>query len=283
MYEPIVTASIVASEGYGKTEFLWTLPPGSHIFHIDSNTEESFEAAVESEKIARDDYTLHQIDYPATVFGKKNEIQELADKAWEDQFIEPLRDVLDDKDVRAIGLDTGTELFELLMMADHGRTIQVLPEMRTKTNYKMKGLLGALKRSKKHVVLLHRARAVYESKVIQTQQGKEERREKVDGVYEREGFSKVGFHVNVEAFLTFDPTRSEKAVQRFGMRIDRCTPRPGLITRRAYEKDFWKTDEDGWYFGLHKYGKNGEHKIRRVSFPFLATLMYPNTDIGDWL
>src|SRR4029077_20896375 len=110
--------------------------------------------------IKRDDITLYEVPYPATIFKGRDEVQTDAENAWSSEFLDPLEKVLDDNDIVSVGLDTDTEMFELKLMADHGKTVQILPEMRTKTNYMFKGLLQALKRSSKHVILLHRLKDV---------------------------------------------------------------------------------------------------------------------------
>src|SRR5579862_2206189 len=217
-YRPTPVLSACAMERGGKTTLGFSGPTPLEMFHIDPNTEEVFEKLIAAEQIDRDAVTLHPISYPASVFGSRDDVQTQAEEAWEKEFIDPLRDALETKDTRGIVLDTATELFELALMKDHGRTVQIMPEMRTKTNYLFKGLLNALKRSGKTIVLLHRLRDSYADVVRRTNHGKETSREKVAGLYEREGFNKTGFHVNIEVMLAFDPTREGQSNQ-YGVRF----------------------------------------------------------------
>lgn len=277
---PPLVASINAQEGHGKTTFLLTGKKPLSLFHIDPNTEEIVNKAVKEGDIDESDVTLYPVEYPASIFGGRDEIQDDAEKAWGETFLDPLREVLDDDDVATIGLDTGTELFELLMMADHGKTIQILPELRTKTNYKFKGLLQALKRSKKHIIILHRVRDVWATTVVQSSKGEEEQRNKVPGVYEREGFNKVGYHVNVEAYLSFSPSRGGTIYNQYGIRVSRCTQRPSLVTRQPDEKQFWNLDDDAWWWGRKKL-EDGT-RVRRASFTYLAMQVFPGTTVEDW-
>lgn len=279
-YQRILTASIVALDGHGKTDFLKTLPTPAAIFHIDPNTEESFEEDFEHDRLDRDDWKLYQVDYPATVFKDEDSIADDATESWNEQLIGPLKDTLEDDDIKAIGFDTGTELFELKLMADHGRTIQILPEMRTKTNYKFKGFLNALKRSKKHTVLLHRARAVYQNVERETNSGTQQSREQLDGVFEREGFSKMGFHVNVEAYLYHRPQRSDVLRKQFGIRVARSMARPGLKTAEVATPEFWDFKDPAWWWGREQI--DGKW-VRRCSFPYLATKVYPDSSVKDWM
>lgn len=273
-FVPTPVLSACALDGHGKTTFALTAPKPLALFHIDPNTEETVEKAIDSKLIARGDVTLYPVPYPASIFNAKDALQTEAEHAWEDKFIEPLRTVLDDSDVRGVVFDTSTELFELVLMADHGRTVQIMPEMRTKTNYKFKGLLNALKRSGKTIVLLHRLRDAYENKSVNTSKGKEERREKIDGVYEREGFSKTGFHVNVEVALFFDPTREGAEANRYGVKITRCTQRPALILNPEMRVD------EGVRWGREKQADGS--RIVRASVPWVLSQVYPDIAIDHW-
>lgn len=217
--------------------------------------------------VDKNDIDLHEVPYPATIFGHKDEIADDASRAWEDEFLTPLKAVLEDDDVKSIGFDTGTELFELKMMADHGKTIQILPELRTKTNYQYKGLLQALKRSKKNIILLHRLRDVWRTTEKENSKGEiEETRDKVQGMYEREGFNKTGFHVNAEVYLMHSASRGGSTSNQFGMRVGKSLQRPSLVTDDPTEKAFWNLEHEDWWWGREKV--NGE-KIRRASIPYL--------------
>jgi hypothetical protein len=139
--------------------------------------------------------------------------------------------------------------------------------MRTKTNYVYKGLLRALKQSGKHVVLLHRTRDVWESTTRETPSGEVTERNKVPGVFEREGFNRTGFHVNAEVYLMFEPSRGGSLANQFGMRVTRCLQRPALATRQSDEKAFWDLSDEGWWWGREKIDGR---RMRRASFEYLA-------------
>ncbi len=279
-YDPIIMASIVAKEGHGKTELLKTLPRKkgkAAVFHIDPNTEEVFERAFDSGELDRDEWIMHRVNYPTSALAKRNTIKDKAIREME-SLLDALDNVLQDDDVSGIGFDTGTEIFDLHLMEQVGKTVQILPEMRTGANYKYKGLLRAIQSSGKHCLLLHRARTRFESRKVETSQGTDEVREAVDGVYEREGFSRTGFSVNIEAFVMRDIARHEKIGRQFGIRFGKCTPRPSLVTADPASKEFWDLSE-GWKWG--SYEVEGE-RIRRVSFQHIALSAYPNTKLEDW-
>lgn len=259
-YTPTLVASICAMEGGGKTEFGAGCPDPIRYFSVDPNTEEVLERWQETKKLYLESY-----DLPSAAFGDKGEIQDAAAKVL-GELLDKLSPIIR-KEMRrmpkTVVLDTATEMFELALLADHGRAVQILPEMRTKTNYKWKSVINGLKRSGCNVVLLHRLRDKYENKTVRTRDGAKEERVKVEGEYEREGFSKTGFLVNVEAFLFHDPTRDKG--DQYGMQIARCTNRPLLIGR-----EYWGDRE-----------VEGE-TIRATSFESLATLVYRKTTLSDW-
>lgn len=275
LYLPTPVISACALDHHGKSSFLFTAPKPLAVFHIDPNTEELYEKLAANGTIDRTDVRMHPIPFPASCFGDKDELQDLSAHAWEDDFIDPLKDALEDDEIQAIGLDTATELFELKLMADHGKTVQIMPEMRTKTNYKFKGLLNALKRSKKTIVLLHRLRESYESKEITTNQGIVESREKVQGLYEREGFNKTGFHVNVEVMLWFDPTKETKHdANKYGVRFYSSTARPSLVSSMEFRND------EHMQYGREK--QEDGTRIVRASVPWVLHQVYPDIPIEHW-
>lgn len=272
--------SVNALDGHGKTTYLLSAPKPIALFAIDPNTEDRVQQAMEAHEIKASDVQLTTISYPTTVLGgDRNDVQDEAEKAWNEELVPPLVEALKDDAVATIGLDTGSELFELLLMAHHGKTIQILPEMRTKVNYEYKGFLQAMKRSRKNIILLHRLRDHYESRTRETQSGTEEVREKVAGMYEREGFSKTGFHVNAEVCLMYEPSRSETTASQYGQRVHRCLHRPAIVTEQMDDATFWDL-ENGWWWGEKTY-KSGK-AVRRCSIPYLATKIYPDTKLSDW-
>jgi hypothetical protein len=259
-YEPTLVASICAQEGGGKTEFGAGCPDPMQYHSVDVNTEEVLEKWQDRKRIFLTNY-----DLPSAAFGEKADIQHDAELVLT-EFLDKLKPIIRKELKRmpkTVVLDTATEFFELALLADHGRAVQILPEMRTKTNYKWKSVINGLKRSGCHVILLHRLRDKYETKTTRTREGPKEERVKVEGEYEREGFSKTGFLVNVEAFLFHDTSRAKG--EQYGLRIVRCTQRPVLI-----DKEYWGDQE-----------VEGE-TVRSCSFEFLATKVYRQTKLKDW-
>lgn len=257
-YDPALVASVCALDGGGKTEFGARAKSPVAYFSVDPNTRETIQKLKLTPAVFKD------YEMPSVAFGEKADVQKEASNVMDDmmddikQCVKPIA-----AERGTIVLDTATEIFELALMADHGRSVQILPEMRTKTNYKYKSLINGLKRSGCNVVLLHRLRDKYENKSVRTREGVKEERVKVEGEYEREGFSKTGFIVNVEAFLFHDPTRDKG--DQYGMQITRCTQRPILIG-----KDYWgEQDVEG-------------ETVRASSFEFLGIKVYKGTTLDNW-
>lgn len=279
VYTPRLFASVCAFEGGGKTEFAcnpdYGPPPPIEYISVDANTAEIVEKYQDDIEIR-----LHQIALPPVGFGdpdeRKDDIQKEATYAMDDIF-DALRPVLRHelkRMPRTIVLDTGSQIWSTALMADHGKTVQILPELRTKTNFKFSNFLDALGRTGCNVLILHRLRDKYRDVDTSNVRGpgksrgggdRMAEREKVPGEYEREGFSKMGFHCNVEVQLFHDREREDKDDEPFGMRIVRCTRRPVLIG-----KEYWQPAEFD------------KEELRPASFIHLARRVYKNTTVKDW-
>lgn len=252
-FTPRLMASVCGLDGSGKTDFACGMPGHIAFFSIDPNSRETAEQA-QTERGAQIEF--HEFSLPGIAFGGRDEVQDDAIRVW-DAFIDAVAPLVRRERKRghpdSIAIDTGTEFFELLLLADHGKSVQILPELRTKTNARWKSLLRGLKDSGCHVAVLHRLRQKYETQTVRGPKGTVEERVPVPGVYERQGFNQTGFSVNVEVFLSFDAERAEG--DQYGMTIERCTSRPALIGREV-----WGTTAKG---------------ERRVSWAKLQRLVYP--------
>lgn len=263
VYDPRLMASICALPGHGKTEFIAGCPDPILVLSLDSNTAEILEKHQDEKEIRLEQYTMPPVTFGDIDSGEgKSEIQQAA-QATIDEMVATLKPVLrrEERNMpKTIAIDTATEMFELALLADHGKAIQILPEMRTKTNYKWKSFLQALKGSGCHVVLLHLLGPKYESVSTRVQGGgTKEERVQVPGQFDRKGFSQTHKEVNVEAFLSFDPERDGELEDKFGIKIVKCNSRPTLVGR-----EWWGMRKD----------------VRSASFEFLASRVYPQ--VKEW-
>lgn len=266
-----VVLSLVSREGGGKTSFGLTMPKPILFCSVDPNTEAIIEKAIEADQIRESDVIAHHLRMPAIAFSDQDDVEKEASDAWE-ALIDALRPYATGREsAGSCVLDTATELDTLNVLAEFGKTDQISPESRRNrmgpVNSRYKGMIRALSDAGLHVALLHRAADLYKSVEVRTTRGKEDRREKVEGVWamERRGFKETGFISSVEAFLAHDPERHEKLAAQFGLYVARCTMRPGLK-------------------GVEYWGRetiDGE-RVRKASFPYLMSQVYPNTSIRDW-
>lgn len=270
---PHFAMSAVAHEGAGKTWFGLSAPPPISYHSIDPNTQAVLDKAIDEGYVGADAVTLHMFELPTIAFMDQEDVQADAETKWS-AFVESVRPLVEGKpDVRSVVLDTATEFDTLNVLAEFGKTDKISPESRRNrmgpVNARWKGIIRALETKGYNVVLLHRARDKWESKTQRGVRGVEEVRERMTGLFdfERIGFKDTGFITSAEVMLRFDPDREAKALSgKYGMKLTRTTLRPALIGT-----EWWGREklEDG-------------SRISRVSFPYLATQLYPNTSVEDW-
>jgi len=248
-------------EGAGKTDFSLTAPDPIYVFAIDPNLEEIV-------KRYQDDKAIYPKVYrvPMISTREKDEIKDLARPVWE-EFLDDYQAVVEgrvDPPARTIVLDTASEFRQLQMLGAFGKAIQVPKELYTPINAVWRDLIAAAKQTSLNVIFLHRLGPKYARTTVRVKGGgTEERSEKIEGEYERKGFSETGYLVQAEVFLWFDPAREGGLGEQFGLRVMRCTQRPTLI------------GEEWW-------GTLGRAKTRMASFGWLASQVFPETDPDDW-
>lgn len=256
-FTPTLMASICGMGGAGKTTFACSAPGPIEFIATDPNSAE----VVSKEQAAQPDKEIryHQFDLPGIAFGARDEVEREATEVW-DSFVGVVKPIVKGQVEKpgTIVLDTATEFWQLLLLADHGKSVQILPELRTKSNARWQSLLTGLKQTGAHVLLLHRLGPKYETRTVRSSKGSTEERVQVPGEYERQGFSKTEFAINAEVFLFQDPAREGELADRFGMRVVRCTGRPMLIG-----KEVWGTNS------------KGESK---VTFDRLFRMVYPDAE-----
>lgn len=266
-----VVCSAMAQEGHGKTDFLLTFPTPILDLSVDPNT-----AAVVQKVFGEDpdpnDIRLVQIPYPIVGFqSDEQDVMNEAADGW-DVLVTEISDVMHQRCKvmpKSVLIDSGTEIAELNMLREFGRTDRISPNMRRSKmgnlNNEFKGLFRALERAGVHVGITHRVREHWETITVRKPGGSEEKDVRVEGEFDRIGFKQMGNMCSVEVLMMFDPTREGRVGEKFGMRVLRSRDRPALVG-----KEFWgKVDHDGT-------------AVRAPSFPFLAAQLFPGTTLGDW-
>lgn len=271
---PSYVLSVCAQEGGGKTQFGLSAPPPISYHTVDPNTravvEKHFGCAIR--KIPSDILVYHDLKMPTIAFMDQDDVKTDAEEKWE-KFIDSLRPIVNgETDIRSVVLDTATEFDQLNILAEFGKTDQIAPDSRRNrmgpVNKRWSGMIRALADAGVNVLLLHRMERKWETRETRGSGGREEKRVPMEGPwdFERKGHKDTGFENSVEVFLRHDPTRSSKLAGQFGMFISRCTLRPSLIGSE--------------YWGREKQADG--QRVVRASFPYLSTLVYPNTSLDDW-
>lgn len=273
---PAVVLSEVGFEGSGKSRLWLTAPKPIAAVSTDTNTETTARAYLEmgdDDDFDEDVLRFKQVNLPALAFDDRDDVKEEAAETWEAirDFLAPMVKNKSDRP-RTVVFDTATDVFDMRVLGEFGKTDQIPPEVRRnmmgRCNTSYKGIIQAFKDRGVHVILVHRAKDKWVDKERRTQRGVEETRERLTGPFdmEREAFKGTGFITSVEVNLAFDPNRDGKLSAKYGMKIARCNQRPGIIGR-----EYWGREklEDG-------------SRIHRVSFPFLMSQVFPRVPISEW-
>lgn len=268
-----IVVSVKGVGGHGKTDFYTTMPKPILALSTDPNTRDVIEKIFKCDLADLDPKILRLVNIPYPMVGFETDERDVMDEAQEGWkvVVDEIRDVMKgdaNPQPKSVAIDTGTELDTLNILSEFGRTDKISPAVRRikmgNVNNQFKGLFRALERAGVHVAVTHRVRDRWETVTDETR-GKhygEEKDQRVPDKFDRIGFKQIENIVNTEIIVKFDPTREGKLSSRFGMEVERCMIRPALVGRSYWGKD------DG---------------VRCASFPYLATLMYPQTTLEDWL
>lgn len=276
---PTPVIGITGFEGSGKTRFAVSCAKPAIVISTDTNTETTIRDILGLDDT---DIVLHQTSMPALAFEDRDDVKEEGEAKWEEirDFLAPYLKVDEDERPKALVLDTASDVFDIRVLGEFGKRDQIPPEVRRnlmgRCNTSYKGIVQAFKDRGIMVVLVHRAKEKWIDATQRTQRGLEDIRKKLEGPFdmEREGWKGTGFITSVEINLAFDPLRAVKEglsenatlAAKYGMRIVRCTNRPGLIGR-----DYW---------GRQKLDDGS--RIARASIPFLLSQVFVQTSVEDW-
>lgn len=255
-----LVASIVGMEGGGKTEFLKTCPRPLVVGYMDPNTADVLkgEPNVFGKEFRMPAFKLRGDDED----GIRDEAEKVVDEFRE--FAQTIMNGEFDPAPRTFALDTGTELWDSVLMADFGRTTKINPRDRGGANLFWRDLFRGMKGVPGlNIIVTHRAKQKWGTKEVRGRRGTSSVEMPLEGEYERVGQRETGNLVNVEALLMHDHGAGDALEDQFGIRILRCTQRPILI-----QTEKW---------GVTKSGR------RYASFPWLARQVFPETSYEDWI
>lgn len=228
--------SLEGVEKTGKNHMAFGAPGDVYFHSFDFGDEGVIQKFQNDKKIWKAEYKLKV--QPGTA------IQDASDTArpvWE-RFVQNFREGL--QKGRTTIVDTGTEAYEVLRMAEFGRLTQVMPHHYGPVNQAMKDLWRSAYDSDSNLIMLHRMKEEWETKTVN---GKETGNK--TGRWVMAGYSGTYFEAQVCA-------RCFKEDGQFKLHVFDCRQNP---------------DVEGMVL-------EGE----MLSFPMLGQLVFPDSSEEDW-
>jgi hypothetical protein len=184
-----ILISVEGQQKCGKTELGLSLPDPVYILNLNFGLAGVVEKHV---KAGKKIYVKNiQIPYTKELPGQAFTIlSTAAAEKWREAVLS-LMEALNDKEVKSIFIDTGSELWDLLRIARLGKLTQVLPVQYAAVNAEFRQLLQILLTCGKNVVLSHKVKPEYVN-------------DQKTNRFERAGFGDIGFDVQVELRLERD-------------------------------------------------------------------------------
>lgn len=183
-------------------------------------------------------------EFKSNIIGKPT--QDSAREAVE-LFRKDYRDVVRDKMFRTVVVDNGTILWQMVRMALFGKLKQVASHMYDVANAEMDSLFSLLANTNKNLIVLHQAGKVYTSKT--TKDGKEVSR--WDGkTWEMKGYGNIDYKPQLGLMHGMTDANDPYAI------ITKCSADHSM-------KGMMLSDD-------------------LLNFAALATMIYPETDEGNW-
>ncbi len=234
-----------ALEKKGKTHFGLTMPGPICVFDMDRGLEGVIDKFVDQKDI-------QVVDYRGMVTLAKGQkaTKDLFQPRWEkfnEDYLRALEAPLDV--VRSILLDTGTELWEYARLGVLGKLTQVPPLFYPEVNQQFRKVVDLALDHDKNLIITHKMKKEYK------RGSGEEAKDSWTGRYERSGFSEIGNLAQV--ILRHGRRKEDGVVGDFFVEVLECRQNPSIVGEE-YEGEYL------------------------CNFPFLATQIFPDTNIEDW-
>jgi hypothetical protein len=216
-------ASIDGMPFTGKTHFMLTMPPPAVVFSIDAGLEGVVED-MEGEGWDFSDFEVEDYsDKPPLTSAKMH----LYAKDTIARFRQSWREVLNRKTRTSIGIDTGSEFWQLFRLADLGKLEQVPPMRYTKVNRLWRAMLNEIANTPHNFVIIHREKDRYDSRIIDSDDGPKEVSVRVPNETVRDGFKEIDGIVQV----VIQSTRRERrnGSVEMGFTVRKCRQRARLM------------------------------------------------------
>lgn len=157
-------------------------------------------------------------------------------------FCEHYYRAINAKEVRSLILDTSTESWELARLAEFSKLSQVMPHHYGPLNAEFRRLIKRAYDSDKNLILIHKLKPKYVN-------------DKRTDEYEMSGFGDIPYIVQCSVRV-WRHTEAADGDMDFGLTVLKCRPNAEL---------------------------EGEELVEPLStFPFLASQVFPNTELEDW-
>lgn len=252
---------MVATDGMprtGKTRFAATAPDPIGVIALERNTRYTMakHAQETGKKILapEKDFIRPWKDLSGGLQGNSDLSSDAAIKLYRkhlDSLTEEYLRMLDDKAIRTVVIDTGTQLWEDILFAHFGKSQQIKPISRGLPNQEMKNLLNACQ---KNIIVIHKSKEKWVD-------------DKPTGKFERSGYGYVAYDMNVcvqhyrdTAIHNKDCRVSEDGCVCWGIKISECQANPELIGA----------------------GDDSRLTGSRVTFAQLARRIFPDSSLKDW-
>jgi len=170
-----IIANVQGKEKRGKTHFALTAPGPIALIDMDIGLEGVVDKFIGEKEIVVAGFNYRNVKDP---------------KEWEEmnnRMKKAFTDALKSKEVRTVVMDTATEAWELMRMANFGKLSEVKPHHYGPVNAEFRDLIRKAYESDKNVLLIHKVKKEYVN-------------DKSTGEYERAGFGDAGYlmQLNVE-------------------------------------------------------------------------------------
>ena len=221
----------------GKTHFLFSAP--GPIAYFDFNNRSDYVA----DKFC-DEKEIHMYEY-----GRTKGMEMSVWRAVWDEFVTDFKAAVAHPEIRTIGIDTDTDLWEIRRIAQFGRASSV-PTAYSALNKDLRDLFNMVRHTDKNLVVLTEMKKKYVTRIVRTPKGEHEQAS-WDGTYEMVGWSGTPYKVDMVCSTSYDVAEKE-----FVLNIINSGIQPGLAGEE--------------YSGID------------CSFPIVAMDVFPDTTLEYW-
>lgn len=210
------------------------------------------------------------------VSRKRDEVaRSAAEKEW-DRFLRNYDAALQSSQkkggVRTISIDTGTELFDLRLMAEFGRLNGIPPRERGGANAEFIEVMRRGEQYSANVVWLHHSKEEWRNSKKTNSRGEEVEDSAPTGKYILDGFKKANSIVQVVAQTHYDDAARDPR-KRFVVEIKRCGVNGMLNNMKFTSLDWAVWDEEDKTTPIINYGP----------LPYISSLAVPESSPDDWM